>query len=129
MKKTLTSCHKKTLVPFRLRKKIPDDAFLTLTVNHHKIVQKNKLCHPKPQSIGYFVIYDLFIHCLFWMKNWRFSKTIVRIYYILNPTFRYSSYINREFCSTGITVLYVQTRIFKLSFVTNYAHCMLLLIR
>ena len=36
-----SSCHWKTLVPFCLQKKIPENAFLTLTVNYHKIVQKN----------------------------------------------------------------------------------------
>ena len=47
---TLTSsCHWKTLVPFCLGKKRPENAFLTLTVNYRKIVQKNKLCHPKRQ--------------------------------------------------------------------------------
>ena len=45
---TLTSsCHRKTLVHFCLRKKRPENAFLTLTVNYCKIVQKNKLCHSK----------------------------------------------------------------------------------
>ena len=43
-----SSCHWKTLVSFCLRKKIPENAFLTLTVNYRKIVQKkNKLCHSK----------------------------------------------------------------------------------
>ena len=36
-----------SLVPFWLRKKRPENAFLTLTVNYRKIVQKNKLCHSK----------------------------------------------------------------------------------
>ena len=45
---TLTSsCHWKTLVLFSLRKKRPEKAFLTLTVNYRKFVQKNKLCHSK----------------------------------------------------------------------------------
>ena len=45
---TLTSfCHRKTLVPFCLQKKSPENAFLTLTVNHRKIIQKIKLCHSK----------------------------------------------------------------------------------
>ena len=43
----ISSCHWKTLVPFCFQKKRPEDAFLTLTVNYHKIVQKNKLCHSK----------------------------------------------------------------------------------
>ena len=41
------SCHWKTLVPFCLRKKRPENTLLTLTVNYRKIVQKNKLCHSK----------------------------------------------------------------------------------
>ena len=32
----ISSCHWKTLVPFCLRKKIPENAFLTLTVNYRK---------------------------------------------------------------------------------------------
>ena len=35
------------LVPFCLRKKKPENAFLTLTVNYCRITQKNNLCHPK----------------------------------------------------------------------------------
>ena len=45
----ISSCHWKTLVPFCLQKKRSENAFLTLTVNYHKIVQKNKLYHPKQQ--------------------------------------------------------------------------------
>ena len=45
----ISSCHGKTLVPFCLQKKRPENAFLTLIVNYRKIVQKNKLCHPKQQ--------------------------------------------------------------------------------
>ena len=38
---TLTSsCHLKTLVPFCLRKKIPENAFLTLTVNYQNLREK-----------------------------------------------------------------------------------------
>ena len=47
--KIMSSCNWKTLVPFCLRKKRPENAFLTLTVNYRKIAQKNKLCHPKLQ--------------------------------------------------------------------------------
>ena len=43
----ISSSHLKTLDPFCLRKKRPENAFVTLTVYFHKIVQKNKLCHPK----------------------------------------------------------------------------------
>ena len=45
----ISSCHWKTLAPFCLPKKGPENAFLILIVNYHKIVQKNKLCHPKQQ--------------------------------------------------------------------------------
>ena len=36
----MSSCHWKTLATFCLRKKRPENAFLTLTVNYHKIAQK-----------------------------------------------------------------------------------------
>ena len=45
----IPSCHWKSLVPFYLRKKMPENTFLTLIVNYRKIVQKNKLCHSKQQ--------------------------------------------------------------------------------
>ena len=41
------SCHRKTLAPFFLRKKLLENAFLTLTVNYRKIIQTNKLCYSK----------------------------------------------------------------------------------
>ena len=44
-----SSCHCKVLAPFCLQKKRAKNAFLTLTVNYHKVVQKNKLCQPKKQ--------------------------------------------------------------------------------
>ena len=47
---TLTSsCHWKILVPFCLRKKRPENVFLTLTVYYCEIVKKNKSCHLKQQ--------------------------------------------------------------------------------
>ena len=45
----ISSCHWKTLVPFSLRKKRPENDLLALTVNYCKIVQKNKLCYSKQQ--------------------------------------------------------------------------------
>ena len=53
----ISSCHWKTLVPFYLQKKRPENVFSTLTVNYCKIVQKNKLCHSK--QIGYLMMYDV----------------------------------------------------------------------
>ena len=55
----ISSCHRKTLVPFCLRKKRPQNAFLTLTANYRKIVQKNKLRHSKQHKIAYLTIYDV----------------------------------------------------------------------
>ena len=54
----ISSCHWKTLVPFNLRKKRPENAFLKLTVNCRKIMQQNNLYHPNQQEIGYLMIYD-----------------------------------------------------------------------
>ena len=45
----ISSCHWKILAPFCLRKKRPENAFLTLIVNYCKIVQENKLYHSKQQ--------------------------------------------------------------------------------
>ena len=55
----ISSCHWKTLVPFYLRKERPENAFLTLIVNYHKIVQKKKLCYSKQQLIIYLMMYDV----------------------------------------------------------------------
>ena len=46
----ISSCHWKTFVPFCLWKKRPENAFLILLANYHKIVKKNKLCHPKQHN-------------------------------------------------------------------------------
>ena len=45
----ICSCHWKTLVPFCLRKKRPENTFSTIIVNYRKSVQTNKLCHSKQQ--------------------------------------------------------------------------------
>ena len=74
----MSSCHWKTLIHFCLWKKRPENAFLTLIVNYRKIVQKNKL-RLKTTINWLFNDIMLFIHCLFWLKNWRFSW----VYYIL----------------------------------------------
>ena len=54
----IPSCRQKTLVPFCLRKKRPEKAFLTIIVMHRNTVQKNKLCHPKQQQLSYSMTYD-----------------------------------------------------------------------
>ena len=55
----ISSCHCKILVPFCLGKKRFENAFLTLTVNYRKIVQKPNLCTPEQYLIGYLMIYDV----------------------------------------------------------------------
>ena len=45
----ITSSHWKTLAPFCLRNKRPENTFLILTVIYHKIMRKNTLCHLKQQ--------------------------------------------------------------------------------
>ena len=50
------SCHWKTIVTFCLRKKRLEKAFLTLTMNYRKIIQKHNLCHPKEQQIDYLML-------------------------------------------------------------------------
>ena len=45
----ISASHWKILVPFCLRKKRPENPFFILTVNYHKVLQKNKLRHPKEQ--------------------------------------------------------------------------------
>ena len=77
-------CLRKILVPFCLRKKRPENAFLTLIVNYRKIVQKNKSCRPKQQQIGYLMIYDVTYLLLILIKKLAFfKKKIARVYYIL----------------------------------------------
>ena len=44
---------------FLLAEKRPENAFLTLIVNYRKTAQKNELCYPKQQQIGYLMIYDV----------------------------------------------------------------------
>ena len=69
----ISSCHWKTLIPFCLQKKRPENPFLTLIVNYHKFKQKNKLCHPKQQKIGYLMIYDVIYSLLVLIEKLAFS--------------------------------------------------------
>ena len=81
---TLTSsCHWKTLVPFCLWKKRPENAFLTLIVNYRKILQKNKLCYLTTVNCLFNDIWCyLVIGCFDW-KIGVFQQTVARVYYIL----------------------------------------------
>ena len=69
----ISSCNRRTLLPFCLRKKRPENAFLTLMVNYHKIALKNKLWHPKQQKIGYLMIYDVIYSLLVLNEKLAFS--------------------------------------------------------
>ena len=54
-------------------------------MNYRKILQKNKLCHPKQQQIGNLMI-ALIVSCLLLVlieKLAFFKKTVVMVYYIL----------------------------------------------
>ena len=64
----ISSFHSKTLVPFCLRKRRSENAFLTLIVNYLKIIQKNKLSYPKQQKNWLFngIWCYLFIACFDW---------------------------------------------------------------
>ena len=78
----ISSCHWKTLILFCLRKKRPEDTFLTLIVNYCKMVQKNKLCHPK-QPINWLFsdIWCYLFIAYFDSKIGIFQQTFVRVYY------------------------------------------------
>ena len=79
----MSSCHWKTLIPFWLWKKRPENAFLTLIVNYRKIIQKNKL---RLKTTINWLFNDiscyLFIACFDWKIN-VFQQTVIRVYYIL----------------------------------------------
>ena len=77
------SCHWKTLVPFNLPKKRPENTFLGPVVNYREIVQKNKLCHPKQQRIGYLMIYDAIYLLLVLIEKLAFSENSCKG--LLNP--------------------------------------------
>ena len=75
-----SSCHWKTLVPFSLQKKITENTFLTLTVNYHKIVQKNKLCYSKQFKTNS-LFNDIWCYLVIGSFDWKvniFQKTVVR---------------------------------------------------
>ena len=64
-------------MPFCLRKKRPENVFLTLIVNYRKIVQKNKLCHPKQQQIDYLMTYDVIYSLLVLIEKFSLNMNSV----------------------------------------------------
>ena len=74
----ISFCHWKTFVPLCLQKSLFWKRVLTLIVNYRKIVQKNKLCHPKQQQIGYLMIHDVIHSLLFcYWKIGVFQQTVL----------------------------------------------------
>ena len=61
----IPSCHWKTLVAFCLQKKRLANAFLTLILNYHKIVRKNKYAIQNNNNMAIQWYMMLLIHCLF----------------------------------------------------------------
>ena len=63
----ISSCHWKTLAPFSLWKKRPENAFLTLIVNYPKIA-----CPPKQRQTDYLMINDVIYSLLVFIKKLSF---------------------------------------------------------
>ena len=76
------SCHWKALVPFCLRMKTPENAFLTLIVNYRKIIQKNIMSSETSINWLFNEVYYLVIAC-FDLKIRVFQQKVVRVYYII----------------------------------------------
>ena len=57
--KLISSSHWKTLVPFCLQKKKPENTFLTLIVNYHKIVREKQIMPFKTTVNWLLMIYDV----------------------------------------------------------------------
>ena len=61
----ISSCHLKTLVPFCLQKKRPENEFLTLTANYRKIVQKKNYAIQNNSKLAIYYYIMLSNHWLF----------------------------------------------------------------
>ena len=73
-----SSCHWRSLVPFWLRKKRPENAFLTLIVNYRKIMQKNKLSFKTTVNR---LFNDIWCYLVIGCSDWQigvFQPTVVR---------------------------------------------------
>ena len=81
---SISSYHWKTLIPFCLRKKKLENAFLTLILNHRKIVQKKKFM-PSKTTINW-LFNDMWCYLFIARFDWKIGvsqQTAVRVYYIL----------------------------------------------
>ena len=112
----ISSCHWKTLVPFCWWKKISENAFLIIIVNYHKIAQKNKLCHPKQQQIGYLMIHDVIHSLLFcYWKIGVFQQTVLWQFHTF--LFKWTFF---EKLKTSVETCFLHNRIFINSLVGFY---------
>ena len=84
-KTLISSCDWKIHVPFWLRKKRPEKAFSTLTVNYRKIVQKKQIM-PFESTVNWLFtdIWCCLVTSWFYWSFVAFWQTVVRVYYILN---------------------------------------------
>ena len=70
----ISSCHWKTLVPFCLQKKRPENAFLTLTVTYHILYRKtNYVIHNKGLIRVYYILNEL------WFKRYIQKCTLFHV--------------------------------------------------
>ena len=78
----ISSCHWKTLVPFCLRKKRPENEFLTKQWIIAKSYLKTNYSIQNNSKLAIYWYMMLLSHWLFWLKNCHFS-TVIRVYYTL----------------------------------------------
>ena len=103
----ISSCHWKTLAPFYLPKKRPENAFWPLIVTYCKILQKNKLCYWLFKDIWCY----LFISCFDW-KVGVFQQTVVRVYDIRKSFVSWC-------CTSGVCYIHEKNQALKLLLVTD----------
>ena len=76
----MSSCHWKTLVPFCMQKKRPENAFLTLTMD-----RTGKKIMPSKTTVSW-LFKNICCYLVIAFFDWKigvFQQTVVRVYYIL----------------------------------------------
>ena len=76
----MSSCHWKTLVPFYMQKKRPENAFLTLTMD-----RTEKQIMPSKTTVSW-LFENIWCYLVIAFFDWKigvFQQTVVRVYYIL----------------------------------------------
>ena len=87
----------KTLYLFSYKRKDLKTHFLILILNYRKISQKKNHVIQNNNKLAIQWCVMLFIHCLFWFKNWRFQQIFVRVYYILKLKERFNLLVHERF--------------------------------